>query len=112
MGVHPPGRGDLPCSPTTIAKTPAKEYQLVGLEHEDDLEQQGEGSIPTLGEENRDPDLLSDDEDDDEGNKLHTIKIFSFARPHMRAFHLAWIGFCTVRTLSIVRGLPAARPHE
>lgn len=29
---------------------------------------------------------------DDEG-KATNLKIFSLARPHMRSFHLAWLGF-------------------
>lgn len=34
----------------------------------------------------------------EESGKMDTIKLWSISRPHMRAFHLAWIGFCTVRS--------------
>ena len=31
----------------------------------------------------------------DSENKATEMKIFSLAQPHMRAFHLSWLSFCT-----------------
>ena len=88
MGAHAP---EAPASSPFRAKK-QDDYQLVDLEVE--VDDYNGGSLSLEGEQP--PQHLSD-----EDAKLNTIHLLSFARPHMRAFHLAWIGFCTV---SVRRG--------
>ncbi|EJK77132.1 hypothetical protein THAOC_01056 [Thalassiosira oceanica] len=41
--------------------------------------------------------------DPDQDDKATEIKLLSFKRPHMRAFHCSWMGFFTVRLFHMVR---------